>query len=212
MVWIKICGITRAADADVAVEAGADALGFNFYASSPRAIDPHRARDIIAALPDGVTPVGLFVDAPIEELQRLSALCGFGTVQLHGGESPAYCREVGLEVIKAVRVEDAGSLAALGDYDVSAFLLDAFDPDTAGGTGKPFDHRLVEQAKAAGRPIIVAGGLTPETVAAVIRDTRPYGVDVASGVESAPGVKDHAKVRAFIERAKTAEAEVIHET
>ncbi|MFQ5893837.1 MAG: phosphoribosylanthranilate isomerase [Nitrospinota bacterium] len=211
MVWVKICGITSEADAACSVEAGADALGFTFYAPSPRAIEPEQARAIIAGLPDEVTPVGLFVDAPLEEVRRLAALCGFRTVQLHGEEAPAYCHEVGLEVIKAVRVRDAGSLAALADYEVAAFLLDAFSPDRPGGTGTTFDHGLVEAAKASGRPIIVAGGLTPETVSAVVRATRPYGVDVATGVEAAPGVKDPTKVRAFVERAKAAEGETSDE-
>ncbi len=214
MVWVKICGITGGADAAVAVEAGADALGFNFYAQSPRAIEPQLARDIIAGLPEYVTPVGLFVDAPLEEVKKLSAMCGFRMVQLHGQESPEYCRKADLDVIKAVRVKDSGSLADLPRYEVAAFLLDAFDPDLAGGTGKGFDYHLVEEAKekAAGRPIIVAGGLTAENVGEAVRATRPYGVDVASGVEAAPGVKDQEKVRAFIERAKAAEAETIHET
>lgn len=212
MVWVKICGITRKEDAVVAADAGADALGFNFYEPSPRYIDPEVARDIISVLPGGVTPVGLFVDAPLEEVRETAELLGLRTVQLHGGESPEYCREVGLEVIKAVRVRDAGSLDGLKDYDVKAFLLDAYSSDLMGGTGRTFDYDLVAEAKASGRHIIVAGGLTPETVSSVVEKTRPYGVDVASGVESSPGFKDPPKVRAFIERAKATDVETIHET
>lgn len=212
MVWVKICGITRAQDAHVAVEAGADALGFNFYAPSPRSLDPDLAREIIAGLPTAVKPVGLFVDAPMGEVRRVAGLCGIHTVQLHGSESPTYCMELGLEVIKAVRVKDAESLERLEDYQVAAFLLDTYSSSLAGGTGSIFDHHLVSLAKASGRPVIVAGGLTPETVASVVRETRPYGVDVASGVESSPGVKDPQKVRDFIARAKEASMEKIHET
>lgn len=212
MVWVKICGITRKVDAEVAVEAGADALGFNFYTPSPRAVDPQVAREIAAGLPQAVTPVGLFVDAPLEEVVETAELCGLGTVQLHGQEPPDYCLRVGLKVIKAVRVKDAESLSALKDYDVEAFLLDAFSPELVGGTGRVFDHDLVALAKDSGRPIILAGGLTPETVASAVRATRPFGVDVASGVEESPGVKDHAKVRAFVERAKATDVEMIHET
>lgn len=212
MVWVKICGITRKEDAVVASDAGADALGFNFYKPSPRYIDPELARDIISALPATVTPVGLFVDSPLEEVRETARLVGLRTVQLHGDETPDYCREVGMEVIKAVRVRDAGSLEVLKDYDVKAFLLDAYSSDLVGGTGRTFDYDLVAKAKEVGRPIIVAGGLTPETVSSVIEKTRPYGVDVASGVESSPGFKDPPKVRAFIERAKATDVETIHET
>lgn len=212
MVWVKICGITRKEDAVVAVDAGADALGFNFYKASPRYIEPNLARDIISALPGSVMPVGLFVDAPLEEVRETAELLGLRTVQLHGVESPEYCRELRLEVIKAVRVRGPESLDGLKDYDVKAFLLDAYSSDLAGGTGRTFDYDVVSKAKATGRPIIVAGGLTPETVSFVVEKTRPYGVDVASGVESAPGLKDAPKVRAFIERAKATDVEAIHET
>jgi phosphoribosylanthranilate isomerase len=212
MIWVKICGIMRKYDAQVAVEAGVDALGFNFYSKSPRAVEPRLAREIIEGLPNTVTPVGLFVDAPLEQIRKTAELCGFQTVQLHGNESPGYCNKIGLQIIKAVRVKDAKSLASLKDYDVKAFLLDTYSPGLAGGTGRPFDHQLVELAKTVGRAIIVAGGLTPDTVTSVIRVTRPYGVDVASGVESSPGVKDPVKVRAFVERAKATDVEMIHET
>jgi phosphoribosylanthranilate isomerase len=204
VVWVKICGITRPEDAALAAEAGADALGFNFWHASPRSLEPERARQIIVGLPPEVTPVGVFVDSALDELRAVAELCGLRVVQLHGQESPDYCKKTGLEVIKAIRVRDEESLKALDDYDVFAFLLDAYMETQPGGTGRGFDHRLVERAKARGRPVIVAGGLKPETVASVIRATRPFGVDVASGVEASPGVKDPKKVRAFIERAKAA--------
>jgi phosphoribosylanthranilate isomerase len=163
-------------------------------------------------LPSDVTPVGLFVDAPLDDVRRTADFCGIRTVQLHGQEPPEYCQNVGLEVIKAIRVKGAESLSVLNDYEVKAFLLDSYSADTHGGTGKTFDHDLVAQAKASGHLIVVAGGLTPETVASVVQRTKPYGVDVASGVESAPGIKDPPKVRAFIERAKATDVEMIHET
>ncbi len=211
MVWVKICGITREIDAAVSVEAGADALGFNFFAPSPRAVTPDAAKSIIATLPSQVTPVGLFVNAPLEEVQRIAELCGIQTIQLHGEESPEYCRGVGLDIIKVVRVKDGESLAGLDAFEVKAFLLDTYSADRPGGTGQSFNHSLVAKAKASGRPIIVAGGLTPETVASVVLATQPFGVDVASGVESAPGIKDPLKVREFINRAKAAAVEAIHE-
>jgi phosphoribosylanthranilate isomerase len=202
-VRIKICGITNAKDAELAAEAGADALGFIFVAGTPRCIDPETARGIIAGLPPLVTPVGVCADQPVAEVERLRQRCGFGTVQLHGAESPEYCRQLTGSVIKAFRVESGQDPPAFDAYRVHAYLVDPFVKGKLGGTGTPVPLEVAVYAKAFGR-VIVAGGLTPENVAHVIRHVQPYGVDVSSGVEAAPGRKDPEKVRAFIARVREA--------
>jgi phosphoribosylanthranilate isomerase len=202
MVSVKICGITNVDDARAAVEAGADALGFVFYPPSPRYVTPERARQIVHALPPFVTTVGLFVDEAAETINSIAARCGLDRVQLHGRETPAFCQLVERPVIKAFRVRGADSLAQLPRYQVAAYLLDAYvEGALPGGTGASFAWELAVEAKAYG-PVILAGGLTPENVRRAIRQIRPYGVDVSTGVERAPGLKDHAKLRAFIARAK----------
>ena len=194
---IKICGITNGKDAELAVEAGADALGFICVAGTPRTVDPDTARGIIGDLPPFVTPVGVFADHPVAEVERLIASCGFRAAQLHGSESPEYCRRVTGSVIKAFRVGGSHALPPLEAYRVHAFLLDAFVEGKLGGTGTPIPLELASYAKAFGR-VIVAGGLTPGNVAQVIRRVHPYAVDVSSGVEAAPGRKDPQKLRDFI--------------
>ena len=204
-VRVKICGITNRGDADAAVECGADALGFIFYSASPRFIELKAAAEIIRALPPFVAKVGVFVDAPLDEIQRTARACGIGVAQLHGTETPEFCDEVaaaGLEVIKAFRVRDESSLAALEKYHTHAFLLDSYVPGQVGGTGEVFNWDLAVRAKEVGRPIILAGGLTPENVAKAVETVRPFGVDVSSGVEAGPGTKNLDKVRTFIARAK----------
>jgi phosphoribosylanthranilate isomerase len=202
MIHVKICGITNHDDAQAAVEAGADALGFVFYPPSPRHIPPEQAARIIQKLPPFVTTVGLFVDVALETVNDLAARCRFDRIQLHGGETPAFCRRVTQPVIKAFRVKNAESLDDLPSYEVSAYLLDAYvEGGLPGGTGAPFCWELAAWAKTYG-PVILAGGLTPDNVAMAIEQTRPYGVDVSSGVESAPGLKDHRKIRAFVDRAR----------
>jgi phosphoribosylanthranilate isomerase len=204
MIHVKICGITNHEDAQAAVDAGADALGFVFYPPSPRHISPEQAAQIILKLPPFVTTVGLFVDVALETVNDLAASCGLDRIQLHGHETPAFCGQVTQPVIKAFRVKNADSLGHLPGYKVAAYLLDAYvEGALPGGTGTPFSWELVTWAKAYG-PVILAGGLTPDNVATAIEQTRPYGVDVSSGVESAPGIKDHRKVRAFIARARNA--------
>lgn len=197
MTRVKICGITAAEDAAAAVEAGADALGFVFVPGTPRHISPERAAVIIAALPPLVSAVGVFVDQPLDEVVTLTAACRLQAVQLHGHEPPAYCLRLPVPVIKAVRVRGPESLAALEGYPAQAFLLDAFVEGTPGGTGVAFPWALARQATRHGR-IILSGGLRPETVAEAVRTVRPFGVDVSSGVERRPGLKDHQKVREFI--------------
>ncbi|MDI6631588.1 MAG: phosphoribosylanthranilate isomerase [Bacillota bacterium] len=198
-VRVKICGIRDIETARAAVEAGADALGFVF-AASRRQVTPEAAREIIAALPPFVTAVGVFVDLPPAVVREVSDFCRLDAVQLHGAETPEYCRELNLRVIKAVRVRDAASLEGLDAYPVQAVLLDTYVPGTPGGTGKTFNWGLL-----AGRefrvPLILAGGLTPENVRAAVQAVRPYAVDVSGGVET-DGRKDPAKIRAFIRQAK----------
>lgn len=199
---VKICGITNLEDALVAVQAGADALGFIFFPKSPRFVPARTAAEITARLPASLLKVGVFVDEPIESARRIMAEAGLTHAQLHGAESPEYCAQSPLPVIKALRVKDQSSLASLSQYQVHAFLLDSYVPGQHGGTGEKFNWDLAIQAKAFGPRILLAGGLTPENVAEAVATVRPYGVDVSSGVESSPGRKDHAKVREFIRRAK----------
>lgn len=202
MVCVKICGITNVEDALAAVEAGADALGFVFYPPSPRYVAPERVRAIVDRLPPFVTTVGLFVDGSVQTINDIAARCGLDRLQLHGDESPEFCAMVERPVIKAFRIKAANSLVRLPDYKVSAYLLDAYvEGALPGGTGASFAWELAVQAKPYG-PLILAGGLTPENVETAIRQVSPYGVDVSTGVERAPGLKDHAKVRRFIARAK----------
>jgi len=201
MTKVKICGITSREDALVAVEAGADALGFVFFEKSPRYLAPEQAAQIIAALPPFVQAVGLFVNAELDFVNRTADLCGLDLVQLHGDESPSYCQSVHRRIMKAFRVRGMESLAVLPDYQVSAYLLDAYSPNAYGGTGERFDWDCAIAAKKHG-PIVLAGGLDPDNVAAAVAKVAPYAVDVSSGVESQPGRKDPEKVRRFIREAK----------
>jgi phosphoribosylanthranilate isomerase len=198
---VKICGITSVQDALHAVRCGADALGLVFYPKSPRCLTRQQAREIVAALPPFVVPVGLFVNCPAAEIGDIAAGCGFDTVQLHGEETPDDCRLGPLRVIKALRVKDRASLAAIDDYQVSALLLDAWVPGTYGGTGQTFNWQLAASAARRHR-IVLAGGLSPANVAEAVNIVRPYAVDVSSGVERAPGQKDPELVAAFIRNAK----------
>ena len=202
---IKICGITHCDDALAAVDAGADALGFVFHEASPRHVSIATAAEIIHQLPPFVAKVGVFVDATEETVQQVVAECGLDTVQLHGAESPAVCRRLSVKVIKAFRVRGLESLIELPQYDTSAWLLDSYVPGQAGGTGARFKWDLALEAKKLGRPIILAGGLTPGNIALAVRQVRPFGVDVSTGVESEPGRKDVRKVQQFIEAARQAD-------
>jgi len=203
-VRIKICGLTRLEDALAAVRLGADALGFNFWPGSKRYIPPGKAREIIRALPPLVTTVGVFVDPSHEEASAAAALSGVQVLQLHGDEPPALCRSFRLPVVKGLRVAGPEALDALDAYPgVAAFLLDAASAGY-GGSGKTFDWSLA-RAAAARATVLLAGGLGPANVAEAVRAVRPYAVDVASGVESAPGVKDHALMSRFIAAARSAD-------
>jgi phosphoribosylanthranilate isomerase len=200
MVRIKICGITNLEDALLATSLGADALGFIFYAKSPRKVAPETAREIIAQLPPFVGSVGVFVDEAAAVVQELATRVGLDWVQLHGQESPEYCRGLGRRVIKGFRIKDESSLKELEPYQgaVQAFLLDTYKKGQVGGTGKSFDWHLAREAKKYGQ-IILAGGLTPENVAQAIAIALPAAVDAASGTEAAPGRKDPGKLRAFFQ-------------
>lgn len=198
---IKICGITNREDALCAVDAGADALGFVFYEQSPRYVLPERVREIISLLPPFVTTVGLFVNASSDTIRQTMRMAGLGVVQLHGDESPEDCHLNRYPVIKAMRVRDADSLAGVDRFRVSALLLDAWNDQHYGGTGESFDWQLAKSLTAR-QPLILAGGLNPDNVAAAIRVVNPYGVDVSSGVEERPGHKDHTKLRKFIQQVR----------
>jgi len=200
-VKVKVCGITNAEDALAAVEAGADALGFIFYEKSPRYVVPAVASRIIAELPPLVLPVGVFVNAGVASVRSIMDTCGLGMVQLHGDENASYCQELSRPAMKALRLKDRGSLLAMAEYrgrgGVRGFVLDTFSEVAYGGTGQITDWSLAAEA-AKSTPVLLAGGLTPDNVTEAIRTVHPYGVDVSSGVESAPGKKDHAKIRAFL--------------
>ena len=201
MVKVKICGITSIADARMAVAAGADALGFVFFSQSPRHLTPEQASAIIAKLPPFVQAVGLFVNSGLAEVNRIADQCRLDIVQLHGDESPDFCRQVNRRVLKAFRVKDISSLDPVREYDVAGYLLDAWSPKAFGGTGVTFNWDMAALAKEYG-PLVLAGGLTPENVAAAVSKVNPYAVDVSSGVELSPGRKDPEKVREFIRQAK----------
>ncbi len=204
-VKVKICGITNAPDALAAVEAGADALGFMFYEPSPRNVSIRQATEIIRELSPFIIKVGVFVDAPEDLVMRAISDCGLNMLQFHGNETPEYCTQFGLMSMKAFRIRDASSLESLQQYPTEAYLLDAFVADKLGGTGEKFNWELAIEAKKLGRPIFLAGGLTPANVAEAVRMVQPYAVDVSSGVEAAPGKKDHDKIREFIRAAKGVE-------
>ena len=201
MIKVKICGITNKEDALYAAECGADALGFIFYEKSPRYIEPDNAKTIIAALPPFVTTVGVFVNKDFNDIRDITLLTGVTVVQLHGDESPSYCNLVEGKLIKAIRVKNDSSIEGLKKYDVDTFLLDSFDKNSFGGSGLTFDWKLAEKAKQYGK-IILAGGLTPDNVEEAVKKVVPYGVDVNSGVEKKPGIKNKNKVKKFIIRSK----------
>jgi tryptophan synthase beta subunit len=201
--FVKICGITREEDARAAVDLGASAVGFVFWPESPRFIPPARARGIVDRLPPFAATVGVFVDESEEEVRRIAAQVGLSAVQWHGTETPAYAARLGVRVIKAVRA-DAAALAGLDEWpETTTLLVDATDAERRGGTGSTADWAMASRM-ARRRPIVLAGGLTPENVAQAIREVRPAGVDVSSGVESSPGVKDHAALRRFFEAVRRA--------
>ena len=200
--FVKICGITRLADALHAVQEGATAIGFVFWPRSPRAVTPDGAAEIIAALPATVTTVGVFVDEPLEGIRRVIERTGIRAVQLHGHETPKDVEGIEIPILKSVTLDEVVADSHMWPADVS-LLLDASDPVRRGGTGVRIDWSRAA-AVARQRPIVLAGGLTPQNVEEAVRIVRPYGVDVSSGVESAPGIKDLEKVSLFIASARRA--------
>jgi phosphoribosylanthranilate isomerase len=208
IVRAKICGITRAEDARVAIEHGAHALGFVFAPSSPRALTRDQAAVLVRSLPPFVSKVGLFVDASRQEILDVATGVGLDTVQLHGDEDPETCAAVQrvVPVVKAFRVRGPETVVQMQAYRgcAAAFLLDAYVPGRHGGTGTRFDWVQAVQAKTLGVPIILAGGLDAGNVAEAIDAVHPFAVDVSSGVESAPGLKDPEKLRAFLGAVSTA--------
>jgi len=194
----KICGITRIEDALAAVEAGADAIGFVFYAKSPRAVSVQQARAIIAALPPFITTVGLFVNPTRCELNETLEVVPLDLLQFHGDETPEDCEGYHRPFIKALRVQAGDDIAALcRQYSrASGILLDTYVAGVPGGTGETFDWTLIPSQLS--KPIILAGGLTPANVSQAIAQVHPYAVDVSGGVEESKGIKDHDKIRAFM--------------
>ena len=208
MVKVKVCGITNLEDALKAIEFGADFLGFNFYPPSPRYVAPEKARQILAELPAAVDNIALFVNEPkekVREIVRYGSFPGwrqaFYGLQFHGEEEPEYCRGWELKVIKAFRIKAQESLNGINDFPADLYLLDSWAPGY-GGSGAPFPWSWLEGVRA--DRLMLAGGLDAENVADAIRRVRPYGVDVCTGVEARPGIKDHEKLKAFILAAKNA--------
>ena len=200
--FIKVCGITRVSDALHAVEQGATALGFVLWPKSPRAVSVDRAAEIVAELPSHVMAVGVFVNEPIDSIRSAVDHARLTAVQLHGDEPPAYADALDWPVFRAVSVEEIDSAAEAWSAE-TALLVDNIDPVRRGGTGGAIDWTRASGV-ARTRRIVLAGGLTPENVASAIRAVHPFGVDVSSGVEAAPGVKDLDKVTQFISNARLA--------
>ena len=200
MVRVKVCGITNLEDAKLAVELGADALGF-IFADSPRQVSVDAAAEIISELPPFVNIVGVFVDESAEVVSHAVAECRLDTLQFHGDESPTYLNFFQSKVIKAFRVKDEKSLESLPKYKADAYLLDTYVEDVPGGTGKTFDWTLAKKAKEFG-PIILSGGIDAVNVRVAIDEVRPFAIDVCSGVEKEPGKKDPAKLKRFMKEVK----------
>ncbi len=199
---VKICGLTRREDAELAARLGADYLGVIFAAKSPRCVTPEQAREVLDFAPRPPV-IGVFVNAPRAEIERAFEIAGLAGVQLHGEESPADCVGLPGYRIKAFRVKDASSFARVDDYDTDAVLCDTHVKGAHGGTGQTFDHGLVADL-ARRRPLFLAGGLGPDNVVGAIERVRPFAVDVSSGVEAAPGRKDPAKVENFFANLRAA--------
>jgi phosphoribosylanthranilate isomerase len=192
---VKICGITSLEDAETAMLAGTVAIGFIFYPGSPRYVTPDRAREISGKLPERICRVGVFVDHDSKEVRRIVQFCSLDLIQLHGNESPDYCRAFSPSVlIKAVSIQKEEDLELLKDYPVRAILVDAHDPVRRGGTGRTCDWNLARKAGERHR-LILSGGLNPENILPAIEAVRPLAVDIGSGVESRPGKKDPGKIK-----------------
>jgi phosphoribosylanthranilate isomerase len=204
MTFIKICGITNVDDARAAIDAGADALGFNFYRPSPRYISPESAREIIKQLPDSVLTVGVFVNEDTDSLKNIAAQAGIAAVQLHGDESPGYCRELAAtyEVIKVLAVAGDFNPQVAQAYEVQAIMLDTRDKTLRGGTGRAFDWSVASQVNQLVPKLFLAGGLSPENIEEAIEIVRPFAVDACSSLEDSPGRKNHDRMRGFVEKTR----------
>ena len=208
MAKVKICGVTNLEDAMLVTNIGADFVGFNFYPESPRKISEKLCKEIVQKLPPFIVPAGVFVDEEIEALKKTAKKCSLKMIQLHGSESPEYCKQVaaetGIPVMKAFRIENEGTIEAIKPYleAVNYLLLDAYVPGEPGGTGEVFNWDLAVKVKELNKPFFLAGGLTPENVSEAIAKVQPFGVDVASGVERLPRRKDYDKVNKFVRRAR----------
>ncbi len=201
MTKIKICGITNHQDAQAAAGLGVDALGFIFYKASPRYVRPEAAMDIIRALPPFISTVGVFVDEEADTIRDIMQACNLQLVQLHGHETPDFCAGFTGRVIKAVRIKDRLSLIDIDKYPVVALLLDTYISNKVGGTGEVFNWELALEARKYAR-IILAGGLNPENIQSAIKAVRPYAVDVCSGIEDEPGIKDLKRLQALVEKVR----------
>jgi phosphoribosylanthranilate isomerase len=201
MVRIKICGITNKEDALLAVDMGTNALGFIFYKESKRYIEPDSALGIISNLPPFVTTVGIFVNQDLDEIINIRDKVGFDIFQLHGDESPSFCKQLGKNVIKTIRVEDNLNPEEIAPYSVHAILFDSYSTKDFGGTGESFSWQILKDFDRS-KTIILSGGLTPENVTQAIQIVNPYAVDVSSGVEDYPGKKNPEKLRRFIKAVK----------
>jgi phosphoribosylanthranilate isomerase len=206
---VKICGLTRAEDARLAVESGAWAIGMIFHPGSPRQVDLERAAEIATAFRRRCEVVGVFVNAPLDDVLQTLGSVPLTMLQLHGDEGPSYCAEAGrrsgLKVMKAVRAKDVHAVRALSAYTTDFHMIDAYVPGTYGGTGERFDWELAA-AHPGDTPLVLSGGLTAENVGEGLAVTHPYAVDVSSGVEASPGVKDPARMQAFFEAVAAASA------
>jgi len=200
MTYIKICGITNMDDAAAAVAAGADLLGFNFYKPSPRYITPQHAREIVKQLPNSVLKVGVFVNEELADVRTIMRQAGLGAIQLHGDESPEYCRELSSNhyVIKTFAVSDTFDVEAARAYEVEAIMLDTKHNTLRGGTGRVFDWSVAQRAAATIPKIFLAGGLSPENIENAVEIVRPYAVDACSALEDSPGKKNHERMRVFV--------------
>jgi phosphoribosylanthranilate isomerase len=204
MFRVKICGVTRPQDVRLVAKSGADAIGFQM-SQGPRKITPAQAKKLIKLVPPTLTPVGVFVNEPLAKIKKLIKFCGFQVVQLHGDETASYCDAIPVPVMKVIRMKNPTTHKSYKKYKVAAFLLDSFHKGVRGGTGKSFKPAWAKKAVTdLSVPVLLAGGLKPENVQKAIRASKVFGVDVASGVEIAPGIKDPKKVRKFVLEARKA--------
>ena len=210
---IKMCGVTRDKDVEAGINAGLDALGFIFYDKSPRNVTPDYVRSVVSRMGPFTDSIGVFVDRQREEVEEIVEYCGLTHAQLHGNENPKYCERVErfvspCRVIKAFRVSEQSvkeDFAPYGDV-IHGYLLDTYSKGIAGGTGHTFDWSIIEKLELQ-RPLVLAGGLSPDNVEEALKQVRPFGLDVNSGVEVEPGIKDHAKLFEFVRKVRAYEAE-----